>query len=87
MYRFPLFQLAYDHVAVFFYNPCGGEHITVLWKPITGTAQDFKLTAILGQTIGSNQQLKFKLSQLQNDFIINGKGLVESIVDNRSQKN
>lgn len=80
------FQSAYDHVAVFFYNPCGGEHIAVLWKPITGAAQEFKLTAIQGQTVGENEQLQFDRSQLQNDFIIIGKGLVESIIDNRSHQ-
>lgn len=78
------FQSAYDHVAVFFYNPCGGEHITVLWKPITGAAQEFKLTATHGQTVGANEQLRFDRLQLQNDFQIIGKGLVECIVDNRS---
>lgn len=77
-----IFQSAYDHVAVFFYNPCGGEYITVLWKPITGAAQDFKLTAMQGQTIGETGQLQFQRSQLQNDFMIIGKGLVESIADN-----
>lgn len=80
---FSLSQLAFDHVAVFFYNPCGGEHIAVLWKPITDGAQEFKLTALQGQTVGQNGQLQFDRSQLHNDFMIIGKGLVESINDNR----
>lgn len=73
-------------MAVFFYNPCAGQHIAVLWKPITDAAQDFKLTAIQGQSVGKNEQLQFKRSQLQNDFLIIGKELVESIVDNRSHR-
>lgn len=74
---------AYDHVAIFFYNPCGGEQIAVLWKPITAVAQEFKLTAIHGQSVGEADQLEYLRTQLKNDFLIMGQGLVEQIVENR----
>lgn len=34
-------QNAYSDVAVFFYNPCGGDTIAVLWKPAIREAIEF----------------------------------------------
>lgn len=71
---------AYGHVAMFFYNPCGGQQIAVLWKPNTYAKQEFKISAVHGQMIASNDgQLEFNHEQLKNDFKILGKGLVDSI--------
>lgn len=71
----------YGHVAMFFYNPCGGQQIAVLWKPNTFTKQEFKINAALGQVVTDDGQLKFNHEQLKNDFLILGQGLVESITD------
>lgn len=79
------FQSAYDHVAVFFYNPSDGQRIAVLWKPIIFTTQEFKLNAVNGQQSGDNQ-LEYNLEQLKNDFLIIGQGLVTEIIDNRQLK-
>lgn len=32
------FQTAFSDLAIFFYNPCGGDTIAVLWKPIVQEA-------------------------------------------------
>lgn len=73
-------RTAYGHVAMFFYNPCGGQQIAVLWKPNTYAKQEFKISAAHGQIITSNDgQLEFNHEQLKNDFSILGKGLVDSI--------
>lgn len=71
----------YSHVAIFFYNPCGGRQIAVLWKPNTFTKQDFKISTALGQNACDDGQLKFQHEQLKNDFLILGNGLVDSIID------
>lgn len=77
---------AFGHVAVFFYDACGGgEQIAVLWKPTSFNKQEFKLSAVHGQVAASDGQLKFDHKKLQNDFLIMGDGLVESITDNRIQ--
>lgn len=71
----------YGHVAVFFYNPCGGNQIAVLWKPNSFTKQEFKITACQGQVATEDDQLQFRHDQLKNDFLILGQGLVENITD------
>lgn len=71
----------YGHVAMFFYNPCGGHQIAVLWKPNTFTKQEFKISAAVGQSRTDDDQLQFNHEQLKNDFLILGQGLVESITD------
>lgn len=71
----------YGHVAMFFYNPCGGHQIAVLWKPNTFTKQEFKISAALGQVATKDGQLQFNHGQLKNDFLILGQGLVENITD------
>lgn len=71
----------YGHVAVFFYNPCGGHQIAVLWKPNTFTKQEFKIGAALGQKACDDGQLEFNHEQLKNDFMILGDGLVDSVTD------
>lgn len=72
---------AYGHVAVFFYDPCGGKQIAVLWKPNTFSKQEFKINAALGQVATEDGQLEYKHEQLKNDFLILGDGLVDSITD------
>lgn len=74
---------AYDHVAVFFYDPCGGDKIAVLWRPSSYEKQEFRVGAVKGQSI-SDGQLAFDHEQLQEDFVILGNGLVTDIVDNRN---
>lgn len=69
----------YGHVAMFFYNPCGGQQIAVLWKPYSFSKQEFKISAALGQVANEDGQLQFDHEQLKNDFFIIGDGLVESI--------
>lgn len=74
-------RTAYGHVAMFFYNPCGGDQIAVLWKPNTFAKHEFKISSAHGQ-IASNgdcSQLEFNHEQLKMDFSILGKGLVDSI--------
>lgn len=75
-------RAAYDHVAVFFYDPCGGDKIAVLWRPNSFEKQDFRVGAVKGQDI-SMGQLLFSHEQLQDDFLIIGNGLVNNIVDKR----
>lgn len=72
-------RTGYGHVAIFFYNPCGGQQIAVLWKPNTYAKDEFKISAAHGQIASDNGQLEFNHEQLKNDFIILGKGLVDSI--------
>lgn len=73
-------RTAYGHVAMFFYNPCGGQQIAVLWKPNTYAKQEFKISAAHGQVIAPDDgQLAFDHEQLKNDFLIMGKGVVDSI--------
>lgn len=69
----------YGHAAMFFYNPCGGQQIAVLWKPTTFAKQEFKISAAHGQILSNDGQLEFDHDQLKNDFLILGKGLVDSI--------
>lgn len=71
----------YGHVSMFFYDPCGGKQIAVLWKPNSFSKVDFKINAALGQVATEDGQLEFKHDQLKNDFLILGDGLVESITD------
>lgn len=80
-------RTGYGHVAMFFYNPCGGEHIAVLWKPNTYTKQEFRIASAHGQIATAADdddgddagQLEFNHEQLKIDFSILGKGLVDSI--------
>lgn len=71
----------YGHAAMFFYNPCGGQQIGVLWKPNTFIKQEFKISAAVGQVMTADNQLEFSHEQLKTDFLILGQGLVESITD------
>lgn len=79
-------RTGYGHVAMFFYNPCGGQQIAVLWKPNTFTKQEFKINAALGQVATNDGQLVFNHEQLKNDFMILGQGLVDSITDTNSSQ-
>lgn len=74
-------RTSFNHVAVFFYNPCGGRQIAVLWKPTTFAKQEFKISTALGQIACDDGQLQFNHEQLKNDFLILGEGLVDSIED------
>lgn len=73
---------AYDHVAMFFYDPCGGDKIAVLWRPNSFEKQEFRVGAVKGQDIVAGQ-LTFNHEQLQDDFLLIGDGLVTDIVNNR----
>lgn len=72
-------RTGFGHVAMFFYNPCGGHQIAVLWKPNTFAKQEFKISAAHGQVLANDGQLEFNCEQLKKDFSILGKGLVDSI--------
>lgn len=74
-------RLGYGHVAMFFYNPCGGQCIAVLWKPNTFAKQEFKISAALGQVATDDGQLEFNHEQLKNEFLILGQDLVDSITN------
>lgn len=69
---------------MFFYNPCGGKQIGVLWKPESFKSCEFRILAVNGQSL-VDDELKYDHEQLKNDFKIIGFGLVENIVDNRNQ--
>lgn len=75
----------YGHAAVFFYNPYGGEQIAVLWKPTSFTKEEFKLSAVHGQVAATDGQITFDHKQLENDFLILGQDLVDSITNHRTQ--
>lgn len=70
---------------MFFYDPCGGQQIAVLWKPASFEPTEFRVLAVNGQTV-EKDELKFDHEQLKNDFLIIGHELVEDITDYRANE-
>lgn len=54
MFKFS--QEAYSDYAAFFYNPCGGKEIAVVWKPNAFEAKDFKVNEVNGCSITADQK-------------------------------
>lgn len=63
------FQEAYSDYAAFFYNPCGGKEIAVVWKPQAFETKDFKVNDVNGCTLsGDQKRLQAKKECLVEDF-------------------
>ncbi|KAK5647315.1 hypothetical protein RI129_002207 [Pyrocoelia pectoralis] len=68
----------YGNLALFFYNPHGGNVIGVLWKPTIFESKQFKISNIDGRKVDQNN-LVLNTEAVIEDFSILGNGLVESI--------
>ncbi|XP_055636770.1 nucleolar protein 6 [Toxorhynchites rutilus septentrionalis] len=79
-----LFYLAelrdcFRKIALFFYDPCGGDRIAVLWRPDTMEGMPFTTSNINGRVHAADNILKLNTEALVHDFEILGKGLVRRI--------
>ncbi|KAG4066138.1 hypothetical protein HA402_010340 [Bradysia odoriphaga] len=72
---------AYSDLAIFFYNPCGGDTIAVLWKPTIHEAIEFDANNINGRKRSGRQRYEYNLPQLIEDFRIIGRGLIENVIE------
>lgn len=73
-------RAAYDDLALFFHDPCGGEHIAVLWKPAAQEVKnDFQMAGMCGRRSTGNGTYECNFQQIVEDFRIIGRDLVEKI--------
>uniref|UniRef100_A0A182QE84 Nucleolar protein 6 n=1 Tax=Anopheles farauti TaxID=69004 RepID=A0A182QE84_9DIPT len=79
--RFYLRELreAYRHFAIFFYDPCRGNRIAVLWRPEALEEKPFSITNVNGRMLAGNETLKLNVDALLQDFETLGQGLVVRI--------
>ncbi|XP_053670273.1 nucleolar protein 6 [Anopheles nili] len=79
--RFYLHELreAYGQFAIFFYDPCGGDKIGVLWRPQALEEKPFTTTNVNGRLLGENGTLQLNIDALLRDFEILGQGLVKRV--------
>lgn len=47
---------AYADFAAFFYNPCGGKEIAVVWKPTAFDAKEFKVNDVYGCSLAADRK-------------------------------
>lgn len=76
----------FSEFAVFFYNPCGGKHIGVIWKPECFTEREFKIGNVNGCFVEGNGVVKCNVTQLINDIKITLKGLFANVEDLRANR-
>ncbi|KAJ6634925.1 Nucleolar protein 6 [Pseudolycoriella hygida] len=76
-------RAAYSDLAIFFYNPCGGDTIAVLWKPNVLEVSDFDPNNMNGRRYRGHQKYEYNLPQIIEDFQIIGRGLVENVIQNK----
>lgn len=62
-------QDAYSDFAAFFYNPCGGKEIAVIWKPTAFDAKEFKVNDVSGCSLTADKKrIQAKKDVLIEDF-------------------
>ncbi|KNC25568.1 hypothetical protein FF38_12937 [Lucilia cuprina] len=60
---------AYSDFAAFFYNPCGGKEIAIIWKPTAFNAKEFKVNDVNGCSLTSDhKRVQAKKEVLIEDF-------------------
>ncbi|XP_061392483.1 nucleolar protein 6 [Musca vetustissima] len=61
---------AYSEFAAFFYNPCGGKEIAVVWKPNAFESKEFKVNEVNGCSLAANDPKKVQAKKeiLIEDF-------------------
>ncbi|XP_013102162.2 nucleolar protein 6 [Stomoxys calcitrans] len=60
---------AYGEFAAFFYNPCGGKEIALVWKPYAFEAKDFKVNDVNGCCLmPDHKKIQAKKENLTEDF-------------------
>lgn len=73
-------QYAYGNFAHFFYDPCGGNEIGVVWKPHIDAVGKFDATNMNGKCCGETDgEYVCNYEQFIEDFRIIGNELVELI--------
>uniref|UniRef100_A0A182K7F9 Nucleolar protein 6 n=1 Tax=Anopheles christyi TaxID=43041 RepID=A0A182K7F9_9DIPT len=79
--RFYLQELreAYRQFAIFFYDPCGGERIAVLWRPQALEEKPFTTSNVNGRKFTADGTLQLNVDALLRDFEILGEGLVSRV--------
>uniref|UniRef100_A0A182VXN1 Nucleolar protein 6 n=1 Tax=Anopheles minimus TaxID=112268 RepID=A0A182VXN1_9DIPT len=79
--RFYLRELreAYRQFAVFFYDPCGGDRIAVLWRPQALEEKPFTTSNVNGRMVTTEGTLQLNVDALVRDFELLGNGLVRHI--------
>ncbi|XP_050068286.1 nucleolar protein 6 [Anopheles maculipalpis] len=79
--RFYLQELreAYRQFAIFFYDPCGGDRIAVLWRPQALEEKPFSTTHVNGRMVTEHEALHLNVDALVRDFELLGQGLVSRI--------
>uniref|UniRef100_A0A182UAY7 Nucleolar protein 6 n=1 Tax=Anopheles melas TaxID=34690 RepID=A0A182UAY7_9DIPT len=70
---------AYGQFAIFFYDPCGGDRIAVLWRPQALEEKPFTTTNVNGRKFTKDGTLQLNIDALVRDFEIMGEGLVSSV--------
>uniref|UniRef100_A0A182JL85 Nucleolar protein 6 n=1 Tax=Anopheles atroparvus TaxID=41427 RepID=A0A182JL85_ANOAO len=70
---------AYRQFAIFFYDPCGGNRIAVLWRPEALEEKPFTTSNVNGRLLSEDGTLRLNVDALVQDFKILGQGLVKSI--------
>ncbi|XP_065363227.1 nucleolar protein 6 [Calliphora vicina] len=60
---------AYSEFAAFFYNPCGGKEIAVIWKPSAFNAKEFKVNDVTACSLtADHKRVQAKKEVLIEDF-------------------
>ncbi|XP_058062254.1 nucleolar protein 6 [Anopheles bellator] len=82
--RFYLRELreAYRKFALFFYDPCGGDRIAVLWRPEALEEKPFTMSNVNGRMLSGTEAdgtLRLNVDALIRDFEIIGQGLVTRV--------
>ncbi|XP_058116065.1 nucleolar protein 6 [Anopheles ziemanni] len=70
---------AYGKFALFFYDPCGGDRIAVLWRPDALDTQPFKTSNVNGRMLNADGTLDLNVDVLLQDFKLLGLGLVTHV--------
>uniref|UniRef100_A0A182LSW1 Nucleolar protein 6 n=1 Tax=Anopheles culicifacies TaxID=139723 RepID=A0A182LSW1_9DIPT len=67
---------AYRQFAIFFYDPCGGDQIAVLWRPQALEEKPFTTSNVNGRVVTEQGTLQLNVDALVQDFELIGEGLV-----------
>uniref|UniRef100_A0A182PF19 Nucleolar protein 6 n=1 Tax=Anopheles epiroticus TaxID=199890 RepID=A0A182PF19_9DIPT len=70
---------AYGQFAIFFYDPCGGDRIAVLWRPQAQEVKPFTTSNVNGRKFRADGTLRLNVDALVGDFKILGEGLVKHV--------
>lgn len=76
---FIYFQEAFSDFAMFFYDPCGGKYITVIWKPDLFESKDFQVGSVSLTSVVKGNKLKVKKETVLEDLKIILSGICTTI--------